>query len=274
MKDTKRVTGWMVLGALLFGTGWGLSGVCPGVAVSSLGRGVPHLLLFSMGGQLVGILAGHVSGVIAIRREAKRMHVPVSEIKASQLPKQTFEESYGDGIIQVLRLANMLHDPIAKGTKKLKRFMTEGQLMQRRQPAHPPLPALYSHNPARTSAPAPVSQSSVPFSPNPALVSLPGLPAAHPSWSPPLSPETTPVFNWDLASHASLSHGSVESVDISSGRLRSLNPPRSAEVRSQELPSVPEPIAMDGQDVQHPVQVTMQLPSPLPQLPTPLPGAL
>lgn len=50
-----------ILGAALFGVGWGLSGVCPGPAIAGLGVGnVP--LLWSVGGLLLG---AYVQGRLA-----------------------------------------------------------------------------------------------------------------------------------------------------------------------------------------------------------------
>ena len=36
----------LIIGALLFGSGWGLGGYCPGPAITSLGSGSLHALLF------------------------------------------------------------------------------------------------------------------------------------------------------------------------------------------------------------------------------------
>ena len=36
----------LIVGALLFGAGWGLGGFCPGPALVALGMGVPHALVF------------------------------------------------------------------------------------------------------------------------------------------------------------------------------------------------------------------------------------
>lgn len=36
----------LIVGALLFGAGWGLAGFCPGPALVALGMGVPHALVF------------------------------------------------------------------------------------------------------------------------------------------------------------------------------------------------------------------------------------
>ena len=41
-----RIDGPLILGAGLFGIGWGLSGFCPGPALASLSLGVPKSLLF------------------------------------------------------------------------------------------------------------------------------------------------------------------------------------------------------------------------------------
>lgn len=45
-----------VLGAALFGVGWGLSGVCPGPAIAGLGTGNLDLL-WAVGGMALGALA-------------------------------------------------------------------------------------------------------------------------------------------------------------------------------------------------------------------------
>ncbi|MFN0247970.1 MAG: DUF6691 family protein [Kofleriaceae bacterium] len=46
----------LILGSAIFGVGWGLSGYCPGPAVTSLVAGLPPLLAF-VGAMLVGLLA-------------------------------------------------------------------------------------------------------------------------------------------------------------------------------------------------------------------------
>jgi uncharacterized membrane protein YedE/YeeE len=50
-----------VVGGLLFGVGWGLSGVCPGAAFASLGLGNWPILI-CLGGMLVG---AYLQGVVA-----------------------------------------------------------------------------------------------------------------------------------------------------------------------------------------------------------------
>lgn len=52
-KHQSELSGRMLLGAALFGAGWGLCGVCPGPAIAGLGVGNWPLLL-----ALVGIFAG------------------------------------------------------------------------------------------------------------------------------------------------------------------------------------------------------------------------
>jgi uncharacterized membrane protein YedE/YeeE len=42
----KAVDGPLLAGAAIFGIGWGLSGLCPGPAISSLGLGAPGVLAF------------------------------------------------------------------------------------------------------------------------------------------------------------------------------------------------------------------------------------
>ena len=59
-----RVDARLVLGAAIFGVGWGLSGYCPGPAIVSLGSGARGALAF-VAAMIVGILAG---GAMARRR--------------------------------------------------------------------------------------------------------------------------------------------------------------------------------------------------------------
>lgn len=41
----RRIDRRLVVGALLFGTGWGIAGYCPGPALASLGAAAPSLLV-------------------------------------------------------------------------------------------------------------------------------------------------------------------------------------------------------------------------------------
>ena len=53
LPDTRRIDRRLVLGAVIFGAGWGVAGFCPGPAVVALGTGMPQALLF-----VVAMLAG------------------------------------------------------------------------------------------------------------------------------------------------------------------------------------------------------------------------
>jgi uncharacterized membrane protein YedE/YeeE len=59
-----RIDKPLVLGAAVFGVGWGLSGYCPGPAIASLGFGARTALAFVVA-MIVGIIA---AGLIPARR--------------------------------------------------------------------------------------------------------------------------------------------------------------------------------------------------------------
>jgi len=62
----------LVVGAALLGVGWGLAGLCPGPALTALGSGAPHALLF-VAAMLAGLgLAGGVLGRAGNRGGAGR----------------------------------------------------------------------------------------------------------------------------------------------------------------------------------------------------------
>jgi uncharacterized membrane protein YedE/YeeE len=42
----KQIDGPLLLGAVLFGIGWGLAGLCPGPALANLASGSPSVILF------------------------------------------------------------------------------------------------------------------------------------------------------------------------------------------------------------------------------------
>jgi len=54
---TRKDIDWkLVIGAALFGLGWGIAGFCPGPAISALATGMPEVFYFvlaMMGGQLL-----------------------------------------------------------------------------------------------------------------------------------------------------------------------------------------------------------------------------
>jgi uncharacterized membrane protein YedE/YeeE len=53
LPTARRLDARLIIGAALFGIGWGLAGYCPGPVLASLGGGAPSLLLL-----FVGMLAG------------------------------------------------------------------------------------------------------------------------------------------------------------------------------------------------------------------------
>jgi len=57
----------LIAGSAVFGVGWGLSGFCPGPAISALSLGLPEVFLF-VAAMLVGMLI-HDRGLIVHRRQ-------------------------------------------------------------------------------------------------------------------------------------------------------------------------------------------------------------
>jgi hypothetical protein len=55
----RRIDPPLVLGAALFGIGWGLSGFCPGPAVAALSTGTPPVFVF-VAAMLVGMAIHHL----------------------------------------------------------------------------------------------------------------------------------------------------------------------------------------------------------------------
>lgn len=55
----------LVLGAAVFGIGWGLAGYCPGPALASLGSGIDSALVF-VGAATVGMFMQHVATRTAV----------------------------------------------------------------------------------------------------------------------------------------------------------------------------------------------------------------
>jgi uncharacterized membrane protein YedE/YeeE len=68
----RNIDGPLVVGALLFGVGWGLAGLCPGPALTSLASGEPAAILF-VAAMLVGLAVPRLrtSGMtrVAVRRD-------------------------------------------------------------------------------------------------------------------------------------------------------------------------------------------------------------
>ncbi len=66
----RRVKPSTIIGGMIFGIGWGLSGVCPGAGVASLGIG-NWPILFALIGMALGAYA---QGVLASRKPATHPH--------------------------------------------------------------------------------------------------------------------------------------------------------------------------------------------------------
>jgi len=59
--ELKRIDTPLVLGAVLFGVGWGMSGICPGPAISLIAFWPPDLLIY-----LVALFAGSYAGALIV----------------------------------------------------------------------------------------------------------------------------------------------------------------------------------------------------------------
>ena len=70
----RRVDGPLVAGALVFGIGWGLAGLCPGPALTSLASGDLRAVVFvaAMLGGLAGARLRDDGGAFLVRRHDRR----------------------------------------------------------------------------------------------------------------------------------------------------------------------------------------------------------
>jgi uncharacterized protein len=59
--EFKRIDAPLVFGAVLFGVGWGMSGICPGPAISLIAFWPPNLLIY-----LLALFAGSYAGALLI----------------------------------------------------------------------------------------------------------------------------------------------------------------------------------------------------------------
>jgi len=59
--EFKRIDAPLVVGAALFGVGWGMSGICPGPAISLIAFWPPNLLIY-----LLALFAGSYLGALVI----------------------------------------------------------------------------------------------------------------------------------------------------------------------------------------------------------------
>lgn len=64
----RDVDGRLVIGAALFGVGWGLAGLCPGPALTALASGEPAALLF-----VAAMLAGITGSRLGVGRRDRRI---------------------------------------------------------------------------------------------------------------------------------------------------------------------------------------------------------
>lgn len=78
MPGAARVDGRLVLGAVVFGVGWGLVGYCPGPALTSLGVGGWPTLLF-VAAMIAGMAVFEVSERIAAGLAARKRPQPATE---------------------------------------------------------------------------------------------------------------------------------------------------------------------------------------------------
>lgn len=62
-----RIEGTLILGSALFGIGWGLSGYCPGPALTSLGTGAGEAVLF-----VASMFAGIAVHELVVGKRAER----------------------------------------------------------------------------------------------------------------------------------------------------------------------------------------------------------
>jgi len=65
--ELKRIDTPLVLGAVLFGIGWGMSGICPGPAISLIAFWPPDLLIY-----LVALFAGSYAGTLIVPSGGRR----------------------------------------------------------------------------------------------------------------------------------------------------------------------------------------------------------
>jgi len=70
--SSSAITPRLVIGASIFGAGWGLAGMCPGAAVTALGTGSASVLIY-FAALLLGLVAGGLlvgAGADALRQTA------------------------------------------------------------------------------------------------------------------------------------------------------------------------------------------------------------
>ena len=68
--EFRRIDAPLVAGAALFGIGWGMSGICPGPAISLIAFWPPNLLLY-----LLALFAGSYAGTLVVPSGRERLAV-------------------------------------------------------------------------------------------------------------------------------------------------------------------------------------------------------
>ena len=67
-----RLDGRLLAGSAVFGLGWGLAGICPGPAMTLLGRGSPEGVLFFVA-MMVGMGIFEIREVLRVDRQGKAL---------------------------------------------------------------------------------------------------------------------------------------------------------------------------------------------------------
>lgn len=73
--SSRTIDGRLLVGAALFGAGWGLGGFCPGPGLASLGAGSSHAIVF-VSAMLIGMFLVKTAERVARAREADADAVP------------------------------------------------------------------------------------------------------------------------------------------------------------------------------------------------------
>ncbi|HEX6239805.1 MAG TPA: DUF6691 family protein [Polyangiales bacterium] len=86
--QTRAVDARLIVGASIFGVGWGLGGTCPGPAFTSLGAGVSWALPF-VAAMMLGLFAGEPARWAALRgRLRPRATESVAETHATRVAER------------------------------------------------------------------------------------------------------------------------------------------------------------------------------------------
>src|SRR5512134_659760 len=80
MPTRTDVDGRLVIGAAIFGVGWGLGGYCPGPAIASIGFGTMETIVFVIF-MAIGMIAGRL--LPTVLKTPPKSHLPSGARKAS-----------------------------------------------------------------------------------------------------------------------------------------------------------------------------------------------